>query len=315
MEQQQVLRVWSEFKSLSVPIPCFLLSLLHWRTVAAQIRSYLIRAQHYRIRKLLNRGCSQFTADVFMFAPYFHRKELLQKQYEEANNPYSSLKRSGLNVNVWLMKLSELEQRFSDICPPMLGPRPGIRHLKGWFTNKIICCPTHPLFPCRGKRWKWAPNAELCRTMHALERCAGSFPSRNLTACAQASSYPSCMAWDQAAETHGLTSALPHHCHLSGKPLRGLESLATTTGLTVSLALVASDHCPACFAASGKERRKPTRCNPPAKVLAWYLENSEQLQRLTNLMHEPHCFHFSQYQHQQRMKKAKLRTCTERDVS
>lgn len=199
--------------------------------------SYLIRAQHYRIRKLLNRGYSQFIADVFMFAPYFHRKKLLQKQYEEANNPYSSLKRSGLNVNVWLMKLSELEQRFSDICPSMLGPQPGIRHLKGWFTNKIICCPAHPLFLCREVRGE-SEHPKLNSAgwwIMALERCASSFHSRNLTACAQASSYPSCVAWDQAAETHSLTSALPHHCHLSGKPLRGLESLATTTGLTLCL--------------------------------------------------------------------------------
>lgn len=81
---------------------------------------------------------------------------LLQKNTasKAIRNSYSSLKRSGLNVNVWLMKLFELEQRYSDICPPTLGWWPGIRHLKGWFINKIICWPAHPLFPCREVRGK-----------------------------------------------------------------------------------------------------------------------------------------------------------------
>lgn len=141
-----------------------------------------------------------------------------------------------------------------------------------------------------------------------------------LTVRAQVSSDPSCLAWDQATETLAGAAPIPGHIPADLEPslidlaswldLSAASSLWLawqTTALlaepgyghwpsSVPPAQAAQGHCPACFAATREEGRKTTGCDPPAKVLPWYSENSEQLQTLTNLMDQPCCFHLFQYQ-------------------
>lgn len=150
----------------------------------------------------------------------------------------------------------------------------------------------------------------------ALGRCPEySSPSGDLTACAPACSDPSGVAWGQAAETFvgaALQLCLCLAASLLICTLRDLaswldlspasslhcwQSLPTATRLALRLQLRQYEvtALPS-FAATRKEGRKTTRCHPPAKVLAWYSENSQQLQSLNDLMDQPRCVHLSQYQ-------------------
>lgn len=96
----------------------------------------------------------------------------------ESNCSKSSMKRqitcpvvkSVLHANVWLIYPSQLEQRHSDTCPPMLGPWPGFRNSKGWSVNTpsaVLCTPCFCAGRQEGKsKYGWARRAELCRMMN-----------------------------------------------------------------------------------------------------------------------------------------------------
>lgn len=137
MEQQQALTFWS--KSLKVHQSNFLLSVVTillkdscspdlqvtWYETIIRLGNCWIVAVLILLQEM--RVCLHITStEDNCFTSN------MKRQY---SNLYSSLKRSVLNASVCLIHLFKPEQRHPNTCLPMLGPEPGIRHLKGGFIN------------------------------------------------------------------------------------------------------------------------------------------------------------------------------------